>query len=63
LAQQFPDLDVLNCPIGVFGKEVAPDYAVQAGDRVEIYRDLLHDPREARRLLASRGNTMGKRSS
>lgn len=35
--------------IGIFSKKVLPDTLVQAGDRIEIYRPLLADPKEARR--------------
>lgn len=45
--------------IGVWGRPVAPDHVVQDGDRVEIYRPLQADPREARRQLAAEGKTMG----
>ena len=34
---------------GIFGRIVAPDARVADGDRVEIYRPLELDPREARR--------------
>jgi hypothetical protein len=34
---------------GVWGEECALDRRLQNGDRVEIYRPLPHDPREARR--------------
>lgn len=56
IAQQFPDLDLADCPLGIFGKVVAdPDVrAVQAGDRIEIYRPLLADPKEVRRLRAAK---------
>ena len=48
-AANFPELDVEACPLGVFGKEVAADYSLAEGDRVEIYRPLLNDPRDSRR--------------
>ena len=35
--------------VGVFGKRVALDQALREGDRVEIYRPLAVDPKEARR--------------
>jgi putative ubiquitin-RnfH superfamily antitoxin RatB of RatAB toxin-antitoxin module len=38
--------------IGVFGKRVPPDYRLSDGDRVEIYRPLAMDPKEARRRRA-----------
>jgi hypothetical protein len=39
-------------PFGVWGKRVTPDYVLREGDRVEIYRPLLADPKEARRRRA-----------
>ncbi|KAF1005405.1 MAG: Protein RnfH [Pseudomonas fluorescens] len=56
IAAQFPQLDVMTCPLGVFGKVVADADVrlVQAGDRIEIYRPLLADPMEIRRLRAAK---------
>ncbi|VVM50622.1 RnfH family protein [Pseudomonas fluorescens] len=56
VAEAFPELDLANCPVGIFGKVVAdPEHrSVQAGDRIEIYRPLLADPKEVRRLRAAK---------
>jgi putative ubiquitin-RnfH superfamily antitoxin RatB of RatAB toxin-antitoxin module len=56
IGQAFPELDLTNCPVGIFGKAVVdPDSRlVQAGDRIEIYRPLLADPKEVRRLRAAK---------
>ncbi|MDF3162349.1 RnfH family protein [Pseudomonas proteolytica] len=56
IATQFPELDIDSCPLGVFGKVVADaeTRSVQAGDRIEIYRPLLADPKEVRRLRAAK---------
>ncbi len=56
MAAQFPTLDLADCSLGVFGKVVADAEArpVQAGDRIEIYRPLLADPKEVRRLRAAK---------
>ncbi|MBT2374937.1 RnfH family protein [Pseudomonas fluorescens] len=56
IAAQFPELDLMVCPLGVFGKVVADAdvRVVQAGDRIEIYRPLLADPKEVRRLRAAK---------
>lgn len=40
--------------VGIFGAKVPLDQALQAGDRVEIYRPLIADPKEARRQRAVR---------
>ncbi len=46
--QDFPDADI-HAPIGIFGKIVKDDTVLQEYDRVELYRPLLADPKEARR--------------
>ncbi|MGE6384777.1 RnfH family protein [Pseudomonas sp. NPDC078416] len=54
MAERFPDLDLAQCPLGIFGKLIGePERRpLEAGDRVEIYRPLLSDPKEVRRLRA-----------
>jgi len=49
LADRYPAIDARTCPLGVFGQLVGDDYVLRAGDRLEVYRPLLNDPREARR--------------
>ena len=49
IAQRFPRVDLVHAKVGVFGKLVNPDCVLSAGDRVEIYRPLIADPKEARR--------------
>lgn len=62
IAVQFPELDVLSSPLGIFGKAVAdPDSRVlEEGERVEIYRPLIADPKEVRKQRAARARA-GKR--
>ena len=50
---QFPEIDLMVNPVGIFGQRVTLERVVQEGDRVEIYRALLLDPKEARRNRAS----------
>ena len=38
--------------IGVFGRKVGPDYVPRAGERLELYRSLVANPRERRRSRA-----------
>jgi putative ubiquitin-RnfH superfamily antitoxin RatB of RatAB toxin-antitoxin module len=56
VGEAFAELDLADCPVGIFGKVIAdPDkHPVQAGDRIEIYRPLLADPKEVRRLRAAK---------
>lgn len=49
----FPEIDVNTQKVGIFGKQRKLSGRVQAGDRVEIYRPLLMDPKEARRQRVS----------
>ncbi|HEX9708295.1 MAG TPA: RnfH family protein [Steroidobacteraceae bacterium] len=58
-----PGLDPEACGVGIFGREVARDRKLRAGDRVEVLRPLADDPRERRRRLARRGGSMGRRSA
>ena len=39
--------------VGIFGRPVEVDHILQAGERVEIYRPLVVDPKEARRRRAA----------
>lgn len=48
--QHFPEADLQNSPLGIFGKRVKDDTLLRDKDRIEIYRPLLIDPKEARRL-------------
>ena len=59
IAERFPDQDLDSLRLGIWGRPVDDDEALAEGDRVEIYRPLLIDPREARRQLAAEGRSMG----
>lgn len=52
LLQQFPELDLQGNVVGIFSKRVKLHDVVQSGDRVEIYRPLKIDPKQARRERA-----------
>ena len=63
IMMEFPDLDIENSEVGIFGK-VAPMTRVLAdGDRVEIYRPLIADPKEVRRKRAAEGKVTRKGGS
>ena len=53
LLQQFPEIDLNENRIGIWYRVMDPATPVQAGDRVEIYRPLKVDPKQARRKRAS----------
>lgn len=60
IEEQFPEIDLGSHRLGIFGKLCKNERPLNAGDRVEIYRPLLVDPRAARRELAAIGKSMGK---
>lgn len=52
LERQFPELTRAEPVLGIFGRRVEVSQRLRDGDRVEIYRPLRFDPREARRQAA-----------
>jgi putative ubiquitin-RnfH superfamily antitoxin RatB of RatAB toxin-antitoxin module len=52
LPQQVPGLDPAALDLGVFNDLREPDEPVRDGDRIEVYRPLAIDPKEARRIRA-----------
>jgi len=58
LAENYPDESFSDLSTGIWGQIVDRDFVLKDGDRVEIYRPLQLDPREARRRLAQLGLTM-----
>jgi putative ubiquitin-RnfH superfamily antitoxin RatB of RatAB toxin-antitoxin module len=45
-------VDLANSVLGIFGRLTRTDHALQDGDRIEIYRPLVVDPKAARRARA-----------
>ncbi|MEY3760232.1 MAG: Protein rnfH [Pseudomonadota bacterium] len=52
---RFPEIDAINLKTGIFGSVCKLDQSLKQADRVEIYRSLIHDPKEARRHRAAKG--------
>ncbi|WP_018150181.1 RnfH family protein [Leeia oryzae] len=52
----------LKAPVeaSIFGKLAKPDHVLREGDRLEILRSLVGDPKEIRRRRVKAGETMGK---
>jgi putative ubiquitin-RnfH superfamily antitoxin RatB of RatAB toxin-antitoxin module len=48
--QHYPEIQTLA--VGIFARQVTPDSLIKPGDRVEVYRPLLLDPKEKRRKKA-----------
>ncbi|WP_266181730.1 RnfH family protein [Dyella humicola] len=55
IAQAVAGLVIDPASLGVFSRKAAPEQVLGEGDRVEIYRPLTLDPKEARRRRAHEG--------
>ncbi len=54
LLQRYPGIDTSTRMFGIWGQLRPLDAALRDGDRVEVYRPLLIDPKDARRLRQRR---------
>lgn len=62
IVREFPEIEVETAKLGIFGQALGTkglakpaEYHMQPGDRIEIYRPLKADPKEARRRRAEKG--------
>ena len=53
IVETFPQYSIDKMPVGIWGNLTNAGQVLADGDRVEIYRELLIDPMESRRLKAS----------
>jgi len=53
LAERHPDVDVARARVGIFGKLSDRKTVLADGDRVEVYRALIADPKERRSRRAA----------
>ena len=60
IKNDFPEIDLETAPLGIFGNALgkrglpaAEEYKLKQGDRIEIYRPLIADPKEDRRQRAA----------
>jgi uncharacterized protein len=61
IVKDFPEIDLANAKLGIFGESLgnkgvstATTHVLHQGDRVEIYRPLICDPKDARRKRAEK---------
>lgn len=54
LLLQVDGIDLATCAVGIHGKKKTLDTVLREHDRVEVYRPLIADPKEARRRRASK---------
>ena len=60
ILDDYPEIDLKKNKVGVFGKASKMDVVLYPGDRVEIYRPLIADPKEARKKRAQEGKKLKK---
>jgi hypothetical protein len=49
ILERFPEIDLSQQKVGIFGKLVKLDAPLKDGDRIEIYRPIIADPKTVRR--------------
>lgn len=54
IAGMFTGFELDRDKVGIFGQQATMEQELRDGDRVEIYRPLIADPKEARRQRALR---------
>jgi len=52
ILHEFPEIDLARAKLGIFSRRVAAEATVHDGDRIEIYRPLIADPKSVRRERA-----------
>jgi putative ubiquitin-RnfH superfamily antitoxin RatB of RatAB toxin-antitoxin module len=60
ILKRFPEIDLEINKVGIFGRLVTLEQALDTGDRVEIYRPLIADPKAQRKKRAAEGKVMRK---
>ncbi|RLV59942.1 RnfH family protein [Parashewanella curva] len=56
----FPEIDYDNVKLGIFSNLIKPDRVMEAGERLEIYRPLIADPKDVRRRRAEKAVQEGR---
>ncbi|MCG9729176.1 RnfH family protein [Shewanella sp. Isolate13] len=56
----FPEIDLDTVKLGIFSRLVKHDEVLQPGQRVEIYRPLIADPKDVRRKRAEKAKDEGR---
>ncbi|GAB60339.1 RnfH family protein [Rheinheimera nanhaiensis] len=60
ILQQFADIDLNQQKVGIWSRPVKLTDTVKAGDRIEIYRPLIADPKDLRRRRAEKAKEEGR---
>lgn len=60
MQRYFPDIDLEAVKLGIFSRSVKHAEILQPGQRVEIYRALIADPKDVRRKRAEKAKDEGR---
>ncbi|WP_423187340.1 RnfH family protein [Alishewanella sp. d11] len=60
ILQQFPTIDLANQKVGIWSRPVKLGDSLKEGDRIEIYRPLIADPKDLRRRRAEKAKEEGR---
>ena len=58
---EFPEIDLRRAKVGIFGRRVSLGAPVRNGDRLEIYRPLIVEPKQGRRERAQQAQRRSRR--
>ncbi len=58
--ERYPEIDAEKAKVGIFGKLTKRTVIPKVGDRIEIYRPLIADPKAVRKKRAAEGKAMKK---
>ncbi len=59
MLQDYPEIDLNVNKVGIYNQVKTLEHIVQAGDRIEIYRPLIADPKQVRRKRAEKQKQQG----
>ncbi|MGS2721320.1 RnfH family protein [Paraglaciecola aestuariivivens] len=60
MLKRFPDIDLTKLKVGIWNRTCKLSDVPKKGDRIEIYRPLIADPKEARRRRAEKAKEEGR---
>ncbi|RUO79535.1 RnfH family protein [Pseudidiomarina taiwanensis] len=60
IIRSFPEIDLTEQKVGIWSKAVKLEQTVRDGDRIEIYRPLIADPKAVRRKRAEEAKHEGR---
>jgi putative ubiquitin-RnfH superfamily antitoxin RatB of RatAB toxin-antitoxin module len=60
ILKRFPEIDLQKHKVGIWNRTCKLSDEPKDGDRIEIYRPLIADPKEVRRLRAERAKNEGR---